>query len=244
MSTPLIIINALEMDEGAGARVHRLFPVPKLRNHDPLVLFDHFAVGADAGFPPHPHRGFEAITYMLDGAFRHEDNLGNKSVVSTGGAQRFTAGRGLVHSEMPMAPGQNRGIQLWINLAKSDKQIDPSYQQVDVADFPQQTIPDGTVRTIVGPGSPLRLRTALLYLDINLDSGGRHVIDIPAGYRGLLYVISGNMDVAGEQLTEGNAVLLSDTTRLALHAGSATRCVLATGKPHNEPIHQHGSFVD
>ena len=244
MGSSQTIINAQEMDEGAGARVLRLFPVPTLRNHDPFVLFDHFSVGPDAGFPPHPHRGFEAITYMLDGAFQHEDNLGNKSVVSTGGAQRFTAGRGLVHSEMPMAAGQNTGIQLWINLAKSDKQTDPAYQQVDATDFPQQTIPGGTVRTIVGPDSPLLVRTALLYLDISLDGDGRHVIDIPTGYRGLLYVISGSLDMAGKQLAKGNAVLLSDTTRLALHAGPESRCVLAAGRPHNEPIHQHGSFVD
>jgi hypothetical protein len=237
-------ISALEMDEGAGARVRRLFPIPGLRHHDPFVLFDNFSVGPDAGFPPHPHRGFEAITYMLDGAFQHKDNLGNRSVVSSGGAQRFTAGRGLVHSEMPAAPELNRGIQLWINLAQRDKHIDPGYQQVDAADFPQQATASGTVRTIVGPGSPLSLHTPVLYLDISLIRDGRHTVDIPAGYRGLLYIISGKIAAAGESLDAGDALLLTEMPQLTLQAATDTRCVLVAGAPHNEPIRQHDSYVD
>lgn len=126
------IQSAVEMSEGDGVNVNRLFPVTRERmNFDPFVLWDNFNIGPDRGFPTHPHRGFEAITYMFSGSIEHKDNLGNHSTVTAGGAQRFTAGRGIEHSEMPDSDIMSNGIQLWINLAKDLKQIDPDYQQVD-----------------------------------------------------------------------------------------------------------------
>jgi quercetin 2,3-dioxygenase len=237
-------IQAQEMNEGDGARVRRLFPVAGLRHHDPFVLFDNFSVGPNAGFPPHPHRGFEAITYLFDGAFRHEDNLGNRSTVTRGGAQRFTAGRGLIHSEMPAAPETSHGIQLWINLAKSDKHIEPGYQQVDAAQFPEEHIVGGHVRTLVGPGSPLQLHTPVLYLDMTLAENAAHTITLPADFNGLVYVVSGKLRLASDVLAAGEAALLTGGGTLRVEAIDAARCVCAAGQPHNEPIIQHGPYVD
>ena len=129
-------VVALTVPEGDGVMVKRLMPRQGLMNFDPFVLMDHFDIEG-GGFPDHPHRGFEAITYMLDGGMQHVDNLGNKSVVYAGGLQRFTAGKGLVHSEMPQ--GRAQGIQLWINLPKRLKQMQPSYQQVDAEDIPSDS---------------------------------------------------------------------------------------------------------
>lgn len=120
-----------EVAEGDGVDVKRLFPVPGRMNFDPFVLWDHFDILPGKGFPDHPHRGFEAITYMFSGGMNHQDNLGNASFVESGGAQRFTAGSGIVHSEMPAETGRSNGIQLWINLPKRLKTLPASYQQVD-----------------------------------------------------------------------------------------------------------------
>ena len=135
--------------EGDGVDVKRLFPLPGFMNFDPFVLWDHFDIGAGRGFPNHPHRGFEAITYMFAGGMNHKDNLGNESFVTAGGAQRFTAGSGLVHSEMPAEQGQSNGIQLWINLPQRLKQSAPEYQQVNEDKFPVKKIAGGQVKILL-----------------------------------------------------------------------------------------------
>ncbi len=238
------ILPAEDAEEGAGARVKRLFPTHRRRNFDPFVLFDEFFVAPPAGFPPHPHRGFEAITYMFAGSFRHEDNLGNRSEVAAGGAQRFTAGRGLVHSEMPAGTDLSHGIQLWINLPKRDKGIDPGYQQVDAAAFPAQDIPGGRVRVVVGPGSPLLIRTPMLYHDVVLDAGSNYQTPVAEDFNTLAYVVAGAIETDGLQVTASQAVLLERVTRFAARATADCRFVLIAGQPHHEPILQHGPYVD
>jgi redox-sensitive bicupin YhaK (pirin superfamily) len=135
MSVGPSLIPAVETMEGDKVIVKRLFPVAGLRNHDPFVLWDHFEVAAGSGFPPHPHRGFEAITYLFSGNMSHEDNLGNSSIIGPGGAQRFSAGKGIIHSEMSGGEEPARGIQLWINLPKRLKHIDPDYQETAAAEI-------------------------------------------------------------------------------------------------------------
>ena len=143
--------SAIETMEGSGAKVKRLFPIrADLMNYDPFVLWDHFELAPGAGFPEHPHRGFEAITYLFNGSIEHKDNLSNQSTVYAGGAQRFTAGKGIVHSEMLAKNTTSTGIQLWINLPRKLKQIEPAYQQVDAENIPEQIINDICVRKIVG----------------------------------------------------------------------------------------------
>lgn len=238
------ILPAEDTEEGAGARVKRLFPTYRRRNFDPFVLFDEFFVAPPAGFPPHPHRGFEAITYMFAGSFRHEDNLGNQSVVATGGAQRFTAGRGLVHSEMPAGTDLSHGIQLWINLPKRDKDIDPGYQQVDAAAFPDHDIPGGRLRTVVGPGSPLLIRTPMLYYDVVLNAGSSHQTPVAEDFNTLAYVVAGAIETDELQVTAGQAILLERVAHFAARAAADCRFVLIAGRPHHEPILQHGPYVD
>lgn len=238
------IRNAVETQEGDGVAVRRLMPIAGFRNYDPFVLWDDFSIGAGHGFPDHPHRGFEAITYLFTGSIRHEDNLGNRSTVHSGGAQRFTAGRGLVHSEMPGTSGINRGIQLWINLPKRLKAIDPEYQQVDNDEFPIVDIDHGQQKIIVGEKSPLKLRTPVRYYDIQLNHDGRYRDMLAANERGLIYIVDGTAQLGNTALTTGQAIFLEhgETLEIATHNGC--RLMACYGTPHGEPIFQNGPFVD
>ncbi|MFQ5469754.1 MAG: pirin family protein [Gammaproteobacteria bacterium] len=236
--------KASQVKEGDGADVRRLMPVAGFMNFDPFVLWDHFTVKPGAGFPTHPHRGFEAITYMFDGTMRHEDNLGNKSTVAMGGAQRFTAGRGMTHSEMPSEEGESQGIQLWINLPRQLKKIDPDYQQVDTDDFPRFDIHQGSLKVLVGEGSPLKIHTPVRYLDVQLDTGGRLGEDLAAGYRGLVYVVDGDVKINGNQAEQGEGCFLEFPDELDIAAVSKARVMVCIGQPHHEPIRQYGPYVD
>jgi redox-sensitive bicupin YhaK (pirin superfamily) len=231
-----------------GVSVNRLFPIAGKANHDPFVLWDHFNVPASAGFPDHPHRGFEAITYIMQGSMQHTDNLGNSSTVTPGGLQRFTAGKGIVHSEMPSADGATRGIQLWINLPRRLKQIDPAYQQVDADAVPVYPIDGGEVRELVGEHSPLQLKTAVRYLDVKLQAGHCFSDAMPQDFRGLVYVIDGEISaVADEQkisVSAGNSLLYEAGSELNIQAETDSRILLCFGRPHNEPVYQHGTYVD
>jgi hypothetical protein len=229
--------------DGQGARLHRVFPSPSLANLDPFVLLDDFDVGPPAGFPTHPHRGFEAFTYMLEGAFHHKDNLGNDSVVGEGGTQRFTSGRGAWHSEMPGTDGSNRGLQLWVNLPRRLKQMPPSYAGLEPGKHPTTRVDGATVRTVVGPGSDVELQTPVRYEDLVLPVGGTFRAVVEAGWNALVYVIEGSVRIAGELVDKQEAVLPGDGP-LAIVAGTAARVLFLAGKPLHEPIVHRGPFVD
>ena len=236
---------AVEMSEGDGVDVNRLFPVSsKMMNYDPFVLWDNFNLGPDRGFPTHPHRGFEAITYMFTGSIEHKDNLGNHSTVTAGGAQRFTAGRGMEHSEMPDSKVNSNGIQLWINLAKDKKTIEPAYQQVDEKDIPLVNIEGGNIRVIVGDESPVNLLTPVRYLRINLDAAANLNEKVPVDFRGFIYIINGKLKVNAETVNKREAYFFDNISALNIEALSESHFMLCMGKPHGEPIHQHGPFVD
>ncbi len=235
---------AVETLEGAGVTVKRLFPVPRLRNLDPFVLWDHFSVAPGTGFPDHPHRGFEAITYMLEGSMRHTDNLGNQSTVTAGGAQRFTAGRGMVHSEMPGGSGDNTGIQLWINLPRRLKDVAPAYQQVDAGDFPVERFEMGWRKTIVGEGSPLQLLSEVSYSELALQAGGHFEEILPEGFIGLAYLLQGQARVSGQDINTGSACFVTDASRIVVDSDPGCHLMLCLGRPHGEPIYQHGPYVD
>jgi len=241
----IFIHPAIEMSEGDGVDVNRLFPVSsKMMNFDPFVLWDNFNLGPDRGFPTHPHRGFEAITYMFTGSIEHKDNLGNHSTVTSGGAQRFTAGRGMEHSEMPDSKVNSNGIQLWINLAKDKKTIEPGYQQVDEEDIPLVNIEGGTIRVIVGEDSPVKLQTPVRYLRINLDAGTKLNEKIPKDFRGFIYSLNGKLKINTEIVNEREACFFENISALDIEAIAESHFMLCMGKPHGEPIHQHGPFVD
>lgn len=237
-------IAAEETLEGAGVRVKRLFPVPGFKNLDPFVLLDEFFVEPKAGFPTHPHRGFEALTYMLEGSFCHQDNLGNDTEVFPGGVQRFTAGRGLYHSEMPGSGPMNHGLQLWINLPSDLKGMEPGYEQYDAERIPK-TVADGyTVRTIVGENSPVILNTSIICQDIMLDEGYSLILNRPDGFDGIIYVYEGELIAADTTLAPGEALLTGGGLEVSVKGQKPSGLIHLAGKPHGEPIRQLGPFVD
>ena len=245
MSDPTLTkLEALDMQEGGSVNVKRLFPRRQLTSYDPFVLLDEFQFTPPAGFPPHPHRGFEGVTYMLEGAFHHTDSLGNDANLATGGLQRFTAGRGLMHSELPGTEGRNHGLQLWISLSRQDKQLDPSFQQVKSSQLPETTHDGATRRVLIGPGSPLELRTETRLVDLSLRKRLLHTEAIPEGHRGFVYVLSGRLTIDALTLDPGQGALFENLPELPLRAKKTTRCVVASGRPHGEPIRHWGTNVD
>ncbi len=229
--------------EGDGAEVVRLFPLPRGKmNYDPFVLFDHFFLQSDTGFPTHPHRGFEAITYLFEGGMQHRDNLGNDSTVTAGGAQRFTAGAGIEHSEMP--DGKSSGIQLWINLPKKFKSIPPDYQAVVAGQIPEHEFEGGIRRIIVGEGSPLTLHTPIRYEDIRLNPGGSYQSAFTPHEQGLIYVIEGEAKIEDYTVTGQQAAYFKVVDTLTVSSKTGARLMLCAGSPHNEPIRQYGPYVD
>lgn len=236
--------KAAEMKEGSGVNVNRLMPIAEFRNYDPFVLWDDFTITPGYGFPDHPHRGFEAITYLYSGSIKHTDNLGNSSTVTSGGAQRFTAGKGIVHSEMPNDEVATRGIQFWINLPGRLKQVDAEYQQVDDGEFPEREVNGVRIKVLVGDDSPLKIKTAIRYLDISLSDGTSHVETVPNGMRGFIYVADGEVDINRQSYRNGESAFFEDEHQLKVSTVNATRIMLAYGSPHGEPIIQHGPYVD
>ena len=240
----LKIHDVTVVPEGDGVDVKRLFPLHGFMNFDPFVLWDHFDIGAGRGFPDHPHRGFEAITYMFDGGMNHKDNLGNESFVTAGGAQRFTAGSGMVHSEMPAEQGKSNGIQLWINLPKRLKQVSPEYQQVNAEEFPLKAITGGQVKILVGEGSPLKIKTEIIYQHVTLNRQAQYQLDLNAAMRGIVYVMSGKLSVNDEPVKTDQALVVEAIEHLEFLAEEDSQFMICMGNPHGEPIRQHGPFVD
>jgi len=241
-------IEAVSMAEGAGARVRRLFPTREHQHVDPFVLLDEFTVDPTAGFPDHPHGGFEAVTYMLEGSFRHRDNLGNDEVVSAGGVQRFTAGERIVHAELPAGEQVSHGLQLWINLPRRLKDMEPDYQPVPADEIPDSEGKGVRIRTVVGKGSPVELHTDVRYIDVTLEPAEvDHQVtyddEVPPDWNGLIYVLQGEVTVGGRSVDRGKAVTFRGGGHVRVSAAEPSRVVLIAGQPHGEPIRQRGSFV-
>jgi redox-sensitive bicupin YhaK (pirin superfamily) len=175
-----------------GRYPQRVFPTRGLMYPDPFILLDHFAMTKPDGFPDHPHRGFEIISYVLGGAMAHEDSAGNATIIPAGGVQTVTAGRGIIHSEMPAGEDTATGLQLWINLPRSEKRLEPGYAEFAPQQIPAITQADVTVRTIVGPGSPVTIHRDIRYVDVKIRAGSVYAGQIPAGYQGFVYVLEGS----------------------------------------------------
>ena len=233
--------RAESVPEGSGVTVRRLMPIGARRNFDPFVLWDHFDIGA-GGFPEHPHRGFEAITYLFAGGMRHTDNLGNAGTIHAGGAQRFTAGRGIEHSEFP--DGHAAGIQLWVNLPQRLKNIEPDYQELQAAMIPEMTSDGVQIRTIAGEQGAIRLHSEVEYLDIRMHSGSEIRRPVRSGQRGLIYIVEGEASVNLHAVVEGEALFIEDEASLQISSSCSTQLMWCFGRPHGEPIYQHGPFVD
>jgi len=244
-----MIINKLigqETPEGDGVVVTRLFPTHQIMNHDPFVLFDHFTLKEGTGFPHHPHRGFEAITYVFEGGMNHKDNLGNDKFVSQGGAQVFCAGSGLIHSEMPANKGTTSGIQLWINLAKKEKGINPTYQFFEKEDLPSYSENGVEVVDIVGSNSTVFLNTEITYQHLRFGKETQLLIKVPKDSNAIIYIVSGEFDISNQRITAGESFLISthEEEQLVISAISSGNVVSCIGMPHKEGIYQHGPYVD
>ncbi|WP_181233863.1 pirin family protein [Enhygromyxa salina] len=229
--------------DGAGATVQRVFPGPDLRHLDPFVVLDDFDVRRPAGFPDHPHRGFEAFTYMIEGAFHHRDSMGNDSVIGPGGTQRFCSGSGARHSEMPGTDGANRGLQLWVNLPRRLKQMAPNYVGIAGADMPVFPGEGHVLREVVGPRSPVSLQTEVEYFDLELFADASFEHEVLVGRNALIYVLEGEVSLLGQRLARGEA-LLPTSGVVNISAAQPSRVLWLSGKPHGEPINHRGPYVD
>jgi redox-sensitive bicupin YhaK (pirin superfamily) len=258
------VVKGMPTSDGAGVKLRRVIGQPQLPDLDPFLMLDEF--GTDraedyiAGFPDHPHRGFETVTYMLDGRMRHRDNHGNEGVLVPGSVQWMTAGRGLVHSEMPeQQEGRMRGFQLWLNLPAREKMTAPKYQEFGPERIPSATpAPGVTVKVIAGQvdgtsGPIFQPATDPTYLDIALEPGAEFTQALLADYAAFLYVFEGSLQVGASAessllgthelgvLGEGGAIHLKGASAGA--GGKVARAILVAGRPLREPVAKYGPFV-
>ena len=240
----LFVRTAVSGLEGDSAEINRLFPVHRFMNFDPFVLWDDFTIRPGAGFPDHPHRGFEGITYVIQGSVNHTDNLGNDSTVHSGGLQRFTAGKGIIHSEMPSAENETKGIQMWVNLPANLKQLEPDYQQVLASEVDVVEIPGGHVKLLSDENALLKLHTKVIYRDVTLQAQHQYVADIDPDMRGFIYLLAGEISVEGVTVKKTESCFVENHENVEITAKIDARFMLCFGFPHNQPINQHGSFVD
>jgi hypothetical protein len=249
------LVNGMPTSDGAGVKLTRVLTQPLQRRLDPFLMLDAF--GTDdpqdyiGGFPDHPHRGFETVTYMIAGRMRHRDSAGHEGLLQNGGVQWMTAGRGVVHSELPeQEGGRMEGFQLWLNLAGRDKMSDPWYRDIQSETIPEFTTPEGvTVRAIAGEshgvaGAMQRETTQPLYLDLHFEAGSHFAQSLPALHNAFVYVYRGELRVGDTTVpSQRMAILRNAGDGVVLHADAPARALLVAGRPLNEPIAQYGPFV-
>ncbi|XP_044465649.1 pirin-like protein [Mangifera indica] len=245
-------VPAKTQQEGDGAAVRRSIGRSELKLLDPFLMLDEFAASPPAGFPDHPHRGFETVTYMLQGKVTHQDFAGHKGTIQTGDVQWMTAGRGIIHSEMAAGEGIQWGLQLWINLSSKDKMIEPRYQELKSEDIKRAEKDGVEVRVIAGESmgvqSPVYTRTPTMYLDFTLKPTAEVHQSIPESWNAFAYVIEGEGvfgSINSSPLSVHNALVLSlgDGVSVWNKSSKALRFVLIAGQPLNEPVVQYGPFV-
>jgi redox-sensitive bicupin YhaK (pirin superfamily) len=255
------VVRGLPATDGAGVELTRVIGQPALPMVDPFLLLDAFRSDRPgdyiAGFPPHPHRGFETVTYLLAGRMRHRDNAGHEGVIEPGGVQWMTAGRGIVHSEMPeQEEGLLEGFQLWVNLPAAHQMDAPAYQEFSADRIPLERRGDGTlVRVIAGEtgagtrGPVVQPLTEPLYLDVELVPGATFVEPLPSAHRAFVYVVDGELsadhaDSRDVAMRRDDLGVLSLGDSVTLRAGAeGGRFLLIAGRPLNEPVARGGPFV-
>ncbi len=254
------IVPGSDTSDGAGVRLKRSVGTPALDHLDPFLLFDEFksdrAGDYIAGFPDHPHRGFETVTYMLAGRMEHRDHRGNRGNLVAGSVQWMTAGRGIVHSEMPQQEdGLMWGFQLWVNLPSRLKMTTPRYQDIPPEDVPEIEIDGGRIRIVAGESGGTRgpveaAGTAPTYLDLQLQGDARHTQRIPDGHNGFIYVYEGAGTVGetgdgdGASIEAGTLAVLGDGDGVQAASGpDGMKCLIVAAKPIGEPIARYGPFV-
>ena len=251
------IITGVATSDGAGVKLTRVLTQNLQQRLDPFLMLDNFHSDDPddyiAGFPDHPHRGFETVTYMIAGRMRHRDNAGHEGLLQNGGVQWMTAGRGIIHSEMPeQENGVMEGFQLWLNLPAKRKMIPAWYRDIPKAEIPEYVTSEGvTVRVIAGTsngvtGAMMREDTEPLFIDIELPAGSSFSTMIPATHNAFVYVYRGAVTISGKTLGENRMGILANTPPaegVTLSATVPAKAILVAGKPLGEPIMQHGPFV-
>ena len=253
------VIHSVPASDGAGVKLRRSLGSAQNLRVDPFLMLDEFSSdNADdyiAGFPAHPHRGFETVTYLLDGHMLHEDHLGHRGDLVSGAVQWMTAGRGIIHSEMPQQEhGRMRGFQLWLNLPAKEKMKPARYRDIQPGEIPRVDLPrGGSVKVIAGKfalegrstsGPILGLTTDPTYFDVRLAAGETLVHAIDAGYSAFVYPYEGTLKIGARELNTHDAGVLGAGERIELSAGKdGARFLLLAGKPLREPVAQYGPFV-
>ncbi|MFL5236352.1 MAG: pirin family protein [Rhizomicrobium sp.] len=248
------VVSGMPTQDGAGVKLTRLIGTPQLSDVDPFLMLDAF--GSDnpndyiAGFPEHPHRGFETVTYMIEGSITHRDNHGGEGVVTDGGVQWMTAGRGVAHSEMPaQTNGRMFGFQLWINLPAKEKMRAPWYADIPAGAIPSFDVGGATVKLISGecdghkgPG-PERV-TQPFIADVSLPANTAVDVPLPDGHAGFIYAFEGDLRVGNESIAKGKIGVLTSDGSLQSNAGAnGARFLVVAGKPLGEPVAKYGPFV-
>ena len=263
-TVPVILSRTVERlvagqatSDGAGVKLTRVLTQDLQRRLDPFLMLDAF--GSDnpndyiAGFPDHPHRGFETVTYMIAGHMRHLDSAGHEGLLENGGVQWMTAGKGVIHSEIPQQEeGVMEGFQLWLNLPKRDKMNEPWYRDFPNQELPQFVTPQGVAATVIAghshgiQGAVTRDGTEPLYLDLHLPAGVRFEQPLPAGHNAFVYVYRGEVSVSGQSVPAQRMAILKNEPQadgVVIQASADAKILLIAGKPLNEPIAQYGPFV-
>ena len=251
------LVTGMPTSDGAGVKLTRVLTQKLQRRLDPFLMLDAF--GSDkaddyiAGFPDHPHRGFETVTYMIAGRMLHRDSAGHEGLLENGGVQWMTAGRGVIHSEIPQQEeGLMEGFQLWLNLPAKDKMSAPWYRDFAATELPRFTTEAGVEAIVIAgdshgvSGAVSRETTAPLYLDLHLPAGASFAQPLPAGHNAFLYVYRGELKVGGDTVPVRNMAILAndaDSDGVVIEAATDTRALLIAGRPLGEPIAQYGPFV-
>lgn len=250
-------ISGMPTSDGAGVQLKRVIGQPQLSELDPFMLLDDFrnndpkAYGA--GFPPHPHRGFETVTYMLEGKMEHQDSAGNKGLLDDGGVQWMTAGAGILHSEMPkQTNGRMWGFQLWVNLPAHLKMTKPGYQDIQSSSIPEVTGKGYKVRVIAGDfegtSGAAKSLTGINYLDVHISGGQRVSAALNEASNAVVFCYQGQVKAKGQEgetatIEDGQAGIFKGDGAIDLFARNDSRCLVIAGNPLDEPIARHGPFV-
>lgn len=237
-------LSGQRVQHGTGVNSNRAFPTNEYQaNLDPFVLFERFYIDPDKGFPMHAHKGFEIVSYMIEGGMDHEDSLGVEHTAYENDAMRITTGSGIQHSEFPADGAACNGLQLWVNLPREDKEADPDYVDASAEELPTTAVDGATVTTVIGDGSPIDLHTEMEYLDVHVDDTWTWTL--PDSWSGFLYGVTGSGTVDGDGFEEGNVLPVTDTREVVVENDNdgPFRLVAVSGLPHEEPIRQQGPFV-
>jgi redox-sensitive bicupin YhaK (pirin superfamily) len=254
MSTIKQIVQGMPASDGAGVKLKRVLGQPMLKRLDPFLMLDEF--GSDdaqdyiAGFPAHPHRGFQTVTYMLTGKMGHKDSVGNQGVIEDGGLQWMNAGRGIIHEEMPQqTEGRMRGFQLWVNLPASEKMSAPGYQDIKSEQISETKVGNTSLaRVLAGElngtqGAVTTQAVKPCFYDLHLSANDEVTLDTVSTHNGFIYVYEGQVTIANKVLSKNQLGVLDLSDTLSMTTQDMAKAIFVSGQPIGEPVEQYGPFV-